>query len=266
MRLSNLHTHSTFSDGRDTPRAIARAAYEKGFLSLGFSDHSYTPCDPSYCMTPERYPAYFRDVRALREEYRGRMDILCGLELDFFSECERADYDYIIGSVHYLCAGGRCYPIDHSRQQQLDYIDEVCHGDRVGLARRYFDMVVEHCEKNRPDVIGHFDVITKFGLYDDAPDAYCRAAEEALRAALAICPRAEVNTGAIGKGLRTVPYPADFLLRTLLQAGGEVLLGADAHQKEKLDCAFPEAVRRLRSIGFDHIVYMDAAGFHRQAI
>ena len=42
MELFDLHVHSVFSDGMDTPRDIVISAIEKGVKTLGFSDHSYT--------------------------------------------------------------------------------------------------------------------------------------------------------------------------------------------------------------------------------
>lgn len=266
MRFSNLHTHSTFSDGKHAPEAIVQSAIEKDFISIGLSDHSYTACDESYCMRPVQYPAYRAEIRALQEKYRGQIDVLLGLELDAYSQADRADYDYLIASVHYLCAEGACYPIDHSRVQQEACIANLCRGDRTEMAKRYYDLVVEHVTKTRPDIIGHFDVLTKFGLFDDAGEDYRRVALEALDAAMAVCPVVELNTGAISRKVRTVPYPQDFLLSRVLQNGGEIILSADSHAKETLDCHFAESVADLRRMGFDHIVYMDATGLHRQDI
>ncbi len=55
MRFSNLHTHTTFSDGVGTVRENIESAIAKNMLSLGFSDHSFTACDTSYCMKLEDY-------------------------------------------------------------------------------------------------------------------------------------------------------------------------------------------------------------------
>ena len=58
MRYTNLHTHTTFSDGAHTIAENIASAVEKNMLSLGFSDHSFTPKDPLYCMRKERYGEY----------------------------------------------------------------------------------------------------------------------------------------------------------------------------------------------------------------
>ena len=267
MRFSNLHTHSTFSDGKNTPEEIVLSAMDKNFLSIGFSDHSYTPCDESYCMFDTEYPAYRRTVNELKARYADRIDVLLGLEFDYYSPAiDRAEWDYLIGSVHYLCIDGECHPIDHSLEQQLTCIGGPCGGDKLEMARRYYDLMVKHITALKPDVVGHFVVITKFGLFDDGSPVYEKLATEALDEVMKTCPVIEMNTGAISRKKRDLPYPADFLLRRVLKNGGSILLSADSHAKETLDCFFPESVDILRGIGFDHILYLDKTGFHRTEI
>ncbi len=263
MRFSNFHTHTTFSDGKNTAEEMLLSAIDKGFTAIGFSDHSETQCDLSYCMKLSDYPAYFKTVNALKEKYAGKIDVLLGLELDYYSEIIREGLDYTIGSVHYICAKGECHPIDHSREQQEACIASLCGGDPVEMAKRYYDILVEHIGRCRPTFIGHFDVITKFGIFDNPSDRYYDVATEALDAAMAICPVLEVNTGAISRKKRDLPYPADFLLRRIKEKGGEVILSSDSHAVDTLDCFFPESVSILRGVGFDHILTMDKNGFVR---
>ena len=70
MRFSNFHTHSCFSDGKNTPEEMVCSAIERGFTALGFSDHSETKCDLSYCMKLADYPAYFKTINDLKEKYK----------------------------------------------------------------------------------------------------------------------------------------------------------------------------------------------------
>ena len=74
MLKANFHTHTTLCDGADSPEAMAEAALALGFEQLGFSGHM----DPDIHMD---WPAYRGRIAALREQYRGRLDILCGAEL-----------------------------------------------------------------------------------------------------------------------------------------------------------------------------------------
>ena len=103
MRYSNLHTHTTYSDGKQSVRDNIESAIEKSMLSLGFSDHSYTDFDLSYCIKKEKLPEYINEVRTLGKEYSGRIEIYLGYELDGFATMENRElYDYIIGDIHYV--------------------------------------------------------------------------------------------------------------------------------------------------------------------
>ena len=258
MRFSNFHQHTTFSDGKNTPEEVVKSAIERGMEAIGFSDHSHTKIDESYCMMPERYEAYFAEIARLKEAYKEDIRIYTGLELDYFSACDRSRYDYIIGSVHYMYEHGVCHPIDHSLAQQKTYLETECGGDRLTFAKNYYDQLARHIEKNRPDIVGHFDVITKFSLFDEDDPAYRSIACEAMERILPVTRVFEMNTGAISRRVKDTPYPAPALLRHLLAHGGEIILGADSHASDTVDCYFPACIEILKGIGFDHIVTFDS--------
>ena len=67
--LCNLHTHTTFSDGKHDPEANILSALDKNMCSLGFSDHSFTAPDTSYCMPKEQYAAYWQEIDELKKKY-----------------------------------------------------------------------------------------------------------------------------------------------------------------------------------------------------
>ena len=80
MIKSNLHTHTTLSDGRGTVKDNIEAAIAAGFVSLGISDHSYLEGDEGSIGPDEE--KYVSAVREAAEEYKGKIDVFCGLELD----------------------------------------------------------------------------------------------------------------------------------------------------------------------------------------
>ena len=263
MRYSNFHQHTTFSDGKNTPEQVVLSAIGRGMTALGISDHSHTAIDESYCMMPERYEEYFAEIERLKAVYGDRIRIYTGLELDYYSDIDRARYDYIIGSVHYLYVDGVCHPIDHSRVQQQTYIREVAGGDLLTFARDYYDTLVRHIEKNRPDIVGHIDVISKFGLLDEEDPAYQSIALAALDRILKVTPVVEMNTGAITRGVKDVPYPHPFLLDAIRERGGEIILGADSHAADTVDGCFDRCIELLRAHGYDHIVTFEDGHFVR---
>ena len=84
MRFSNLHTHTTFSDGVGTVRQNIESAINKNMLSLGISDHSFTACDTSYCMKLSDYDRYFEEISSLKSEYKDKIPVYLGLEKDYY--------------------------------------------------------------------------------------------------------------------------------------------------------------------------------------
>ena len=266
MRYTNLHTHTVFSDGKHTMEENILSAIDKNMASLGFSDHSFTACDPSYCMQLERYDEYLKTVEQMKAAYADRLRVFSGMELDYYSQVDKSAYDYIIASVHYIVSGGVCYPIDHSPKQQKECIRDVFGGDVWAMAAHYFDMLAEHVAKVNPTVVGHFDVITKFSLMPEATDRYRQKAADTLKEIIKICPYVEMNTGAIARGWRTTPYPNGYLLDTIRDNGGEILLSSDSHHKDNLTYWFDEAVALLKNAGFDHISAFNGTGFDKISI
>ena len=90
-------------DGKNTLQDMASAACAQGLTTLGFTGHSYTQRDREYCMSPSRTAQYKATIAKLKTEYKGKVDILCGIEWDILSEDKRTGYDYWIGSAHTTC-------------------------------------------------------------------------------------------------------------------------------------------------------------------
>ena len=111
---SSVHVHSKLCDGKNTPEEVAVTAWKAGLQTLGFSGHSHTPHDLEYCMTQSRTALYKAQIAKLKERYAGKMDILCGLEWDLYSDDDPTQYDYWIGSTHYVRGPktGKYYEID----------------------------------------------------------------------------------------------------------------------------------------------------------
>ena len=236
--MSNYHTHTVYCDGNDTPEALVLEAIRFGCPSIGFSGHSFTEFDQSYCMSRERTEEYKREVRALKEKYRGQIEILLGVEQDYYSEEPTDEYDYVIGSVHYILKDGVYLTVDWTREQQEEDVKIYYGGDFYAYAEDYYKIVADIYRKTKCDIVGHFDLITKFNqddaLFDTKDERYRNAALAAVRALLKTSAAFEINTGAIARGLRTEPYPAKFILDEIYREGGEVLITSDCHAKENL--------------------------------
>ena len=189
-----------------------------------------------------------------REKYKNKIQVYLGIEEDAFSPQNRGDFDYIIGSNHYFRILGNYYDVDLSLRQ-FNNVLKSFGGDILELARNYYEPFCDYIKSRKPDIIGHFDLITKF----DEPDCtflnneeYKALAEKYLLEALKADCFFEVNTGAISRGYRTSPYPSIDLLHTLKKNGGKLVLNSDSHSADTLDCFFEESKKLLKDIGFEY--------------
>ena len=234
-----LHMHTVFSDGRDTPEEMVREAIRKGLETVGISDHSTgDPCG----MTHEDRAAYKAEIARLKEKYAGQIRVLCGLERDFLTD-DFTEYDYTIGSVHWLpMPDGHRVSIDWTAEKLREGAEKYFGGDMYALAEAYYAAEARVVEVTKCDIIGHFDLVTKFIEQDPAFDlhhpGYVKAWQAAADRLLETGKPFEVNTGAMSRGYRTSPYPSEEIRQYLLARGGRLLLSSDAHAKENIAFGF----------------------------
>ncbi len=242
---SNFHTHTTYCDGKSTAEETVIAAIKKGFTALGFSGHAYTPFDASECMSLKDTADYKAEIAELKKKYAGQIDIYCGLEMDYFSETDTAGFDFIIGSVHYVEKDGAFYTVDDNHFEES--VQCGYNGDYYAFAEDYFALVADIVKKTNADIIGHFDLVTKFNegekLFSENNPRYQSAWEKALKALIPFGKPFEINTGAMQRGYRSAPYPSVPILKKIKEYGGKVIISSDCHQADAVDFAFDEAVK-----------------------
>ena len=266
---SNVHTHSTFCDGKNTVQEMAAAASSSGFVGLGFSGHSPALFDPS-CPGISDEAAYRAEVDEMRRKYDGKMSILCGVEQDYYAPVCREDYDYLIGTVHYLPGPqGMLVAIDNTHEEILDLRSAVFSGDGLSVAKSFFELSVENVARYKPDIVGHFDLVVKHNqggsLFDENSPIYKNAALQAIDAvADIILPYGgivEVNTGGMARGYRDTPYPDIFILEHLAQRNARVMLSSDSHSVSTLNYGFDKVIEILRAVGFKSVALLQDGYF-----
>lgn len=264
--FTNYHTHTTYCDGANTPEEIVLYAIEKGFSAIGFSGHGYTPFDLSYCIKDTE--GYMREITRLKEKYSHKIEVFCGVEEDAFAPVSREGFDYVIGSSHYFCHDGKYYPIDSNYDCFKECL-AVFDFNVTLLAETYYSALADYVKRFRPDIIGHFDLITKFDELDTPiflnNGEYLKIAEKYIKA-LSKISVFEVNTGAMARGIRKTPYLGEELLSVLKKEGGEVILSSDSHAVETLDYCFGEMEHILRDAGFEYVLELHRGGFEKRYI
>lgn len=252
MIKTNFHTHTRYCDGADTPEALVIAAIEKGFHTIGFSGHSYLEMDETYSMNPVREKNYFNHITSLKDQYKDQIEILCGIEQDFYSAMSKYPYDYRIGSVHYVLKNGEYLMVDGSAAELNDILNRYYGGEFDLFAKDYFSTVCDVVEKTNADIIGHFDLILKNQdrIHYTPTSRFYGYAEEAVYKLLKSNKPFEINTGAMARGYRKTPYPDDKILKFIYEGGGNIIFSSDCHAKENLDFGFAYAKKIAVETGF----------------
>ena len=266
LTKSNLHTHTTFADGKHTAEEVVLSAIDAGMDVLGFSEHSFHSHPTVFGMkSPEREEEYRQEIERLKVVYADRIKILCGIEQDSQSGVPNSVYDYVIGSVHYISLNGELCSVDHTAEKTKSAIKTHCGGDPMLYAKAYFEALARVEEDTQSDIVGHFDLLTKFderaAIFDTSDPRYIKAGLEALDALLEKDVIFEVNTGAMSRGYRTTPYPAPIFLRRIAEKRGNVVLSSDAHNKSHLTYGFDAALQIIKASGIGSVLTMTKDGW-----
>lgn len=272
MIRSCVHTHTVFCDGDNTMHEMAEKAYSLGIDTIGFSGHSYVAFD-NFGIESKNMPAYRAEAKRVADMYSGKLNVLCGIELD---SCAPADFDlsgldYVIGSAHeVLGEDGKEYIIDGSHDRLIEAAEKGFSSDYKRLYTAYYTQFVKFLSEKKPDIVGHFDLITKFNeqhsIFDDKSVDYKDVAIDMIDSVLALDCIIEVNTGAIARGHRSLPYPAAFLLERINQKNGKVIITTDAHSASTLVHWATEAENYLKTFGFSYVYELGANGFYERKL
>jgi histidinol-phosphatase (PHP family) len=232
--------------------AYAHEALKRGIREIGFADHNPMPewYDPESRMTIDQFPEYLRAVSEVQEQYEGRLTIRLGIEADYHPGTEafvrdlvkRADFDYVIGSIHFLGAWGFDNPkvVDGFKKRSVDEI-----------YAEYYGLVEQLAQSGLYDILGHVDLVKKFGHRprNDEMPAVRRALEAVREQGMCI----EINTAGLRKPCREI-YPSARILTVASQMGIAATLGSDAHQPEHVGEGFKEAIRLLQECGYREVL------------
>ena len=239
---------------------MAKAAFEAGADSLGLSCHSHVEFDRYGGIALERIPEFQAEIHRLRELYAPKgLEIFTGIEQDAYSKkvSKSEGYDYIIGSMHYLLVNGEYVTID-AKHNFAENLDKYFSGDALSMTLQYFDNMCSLYERTDCDIVGHFDVITKFNeggcLFDERDPKYETAAQLAIEKLVKKGLIFEINTGCMARGYRSVPFPSARFLCMIRELGGKVTYSSDSHNTDSILASFEQAKKLALKCGFDHFM------------
>ena len=256
--LTDYHTHTPLCHhAQGWPADYARVAVERGLAELGFADHSPMPAalEPfdDWRMALADMPRYLEAVDAARSAFP-QLPIRLGLEVDYLAGHEgwieelagMADWDFLIGSVHYIAPGWDVDNPAHLSRFTTQPVAEIW--------ELYFS-AYEKCIRSRLfDFVGHPDLPKKFG---HRPGGDLRRYYVPVIAALAETGTAfEINTAGLRKPAGEC-YPTLEFLNLAREAGVGLLINSDAHAPGEVGAGFEAGLALAKEAGFTELVRLE---------
>ncbi|MCW3008909.1 MAG: histidinol phosphate phosphatase HisJ family [Solirubrobacterales bacterium] len=226
------------------------AAAERGIAELGVSEHIYRF---HQALEVWDHDLWRKSAADDLDEYchfvREETDLKLGIEADFVpgSEDRMAellsgrDWDYVIGSVHFLGDEALDHPDYDIWERNASRPDRVWD--------RYFEWLGEAARTGMFDVLAHPDLVKMWGGRRPQPEGdlrrfYERAMDGIVESGIAI----EVSTAGLRKPIGEL-YPATPFLEMLLEAGCPIALSSDAHVPEQVGFGYDRALELLGELG-----------------
>ena len=273
MIITNYHTHNELCDGKGPIEEYIEAAVKKGFTALGFSSHAPLPVENGWTLTEKNLPIYLAELDRQKLKWKDRIQIYKGLEIDYIpgsrttksqspdQACwKNLNLDYAVGSVH-TTAGLDLNPeyhcIDGPEEELKWLIDEIHDGSWEKLSEAYFTRISELVRLGGFAFLGHFDLLKKRNkdnsYFREDSTWYRRQVLTALDTLAGSGIIMEVNSGAISRAVLDEVYPSPWILTEALKREIPVMVNADAHRPQDIDCNYYESRALLRDLGYREI-------------
>lgn len=253
LRPDDLSARAEDHFSEDNVSRYRAVAQERGIAELGVSEHVYRF---EQALALWQHPLWREfatdDLDAYCEFVRARTDLRLGIEADFVAGCEdrtanlleRHDFDYVVGSVHFL------------REHSID-MDDYSVWDRGHSAEeiweRYFQTLAEAARSGLFDILAHPDLVKVWGADRPRPEGDLRRYyEPAIEAIAETGIAVEVSTAGLRKRAREL-YPARAFLEMCVDAGAPVALSSDAHRPEDVGADYDQALELLDAVGIGEL-------------
>ena len=230
-------------------RRYRSAASERGIAELGVSEHVYRFQQALDVWSHPLWLQYAHDdLDAYCAFVREETDLRLGIEADFVpgredrmaNLLEARDFDYVIGSVHFV---GEVAVDD----DEYDVWDSGRSAEQIW--QRYFQTIGELARSGLFDVLAHPDLVKVWGAQRPLPEGDLRRYYELALDGIAESGIAvEVSTAGLRKRVGEI-YPAPAFLAMCLEAGAPVALSSDAHRPEDIGADYDRALELLAEFG-----------------
>jgi histidinol-phosphatase (PHP family) len=264
--LTDYHLHLRPDEGgtlferyftaANVDRYLAAAA-AKGIGELGVSEHVYRF---RQALELWQHPLWLEnandDLDAYCEFVRGT-PLRLGIECDFVPGAEERiaalleprDFDYVVGSVHFVGEGDAA--LDHKGF-------DIWNGrEAEEIWQRYFDAFGEAARSGLFDILAHPDLVKVWGAERPLPEGDLRRFyEPAVEAILAGGSAVELSTAGLRKPVGEL-YPAREFAALCVEAGAPFALSSDAHLPEQVGFGYDVALAFLDELGVEEIAVFE---------
>ena len=273
----NYHSHTTFSDGKHSIKKMVQSAINAKLISLGISDHSPVPIESNWNMKSDNVKKYLKEIKTLSEN-NNTIELFAGIEIDFLKgekPLEKqflSQFDYTIGSLHYIKTDNGWNVIDKSKQDFIDILNTRFNGNINTLFTNFSTLQCEMIEMYKPDILGHIDLITKFNqkinLFDETDKKFLHSMYDVIEVAKAHNTIIEINTGAISRGYKKVPYPSIPILKRCIERDIRLVINSDAHNQKGINSFFDSTLSIVKECGVKELWHLKKGkkGFISQGI
>ncbi|MBI9035676.1 MAG: histidinol-phosphatase [Bacteroidales bacterium] len=268
MKLYNLHTHSTYCDGKEPLEDMVKAAIEQGFDTLGLTSHSPLPFDTYFSIKENKLKEYVQEIDQLKEKYKGQIRLLRSLELEYvpglspeFAQLkEQVKMDYTLGSIHLIKAPNEeLWFIDGPKQETYDEgLKNFFGGDIKKAVQTYYHQLNDMIETQNPEIIGHFDKIKMHNqnrFFTEDEKWYKDLVVESLDLMKEKGSIIEFNTRGWYKKKTTDLFPGKKWMPIIREMKIPVIISSDAHHSSELSLYIDETRQLLIDNSFKAVMY-----------
>lgn len=229
----------------------AAIAIQRGLPEIGFSDHNpMATYFDDWRMEDEEFPRYLELIQEAQDQCSDKINIRLGLECDFLEGgndwidklSSRADFDYLIGSVHYLESG---WAVDDPDPKWVsrwsNSVEEIW--------ENYWSLYRDCAASGLFDFLAHPDLVKKFGHrpQGDLNRFYEPTIEVIAENNIAI----ELSTAGLRKPCAEL-YPSKDFLELAFKAEIPIVISSDAHRAEEVGADFSSAILVAKEVGYTH--------------
>jgi histidinol-phosphatase (PHP family) len=228
-------------------------ATERGIEELGVAEHVHRFTQSLGVWTHPWWRLWAHDdIDAYCEFVRERTDLKLGIEADYVQGredrmanlIEAREWDYVVGSIHFLGDQALDMPGEHDIWRS---------NSPEKVWSRYFETLGEVARVGLYDILAHPDLVKVWGQGSPTPEGDLRRYYElALDGIAESDVSIEVSTAGLRKPVGEI-YPSRAFLELCLEAGKPVALSSDAHEPEQLGHEYERAVEWLKEIGVEEI-------------